>query len=94
MFTKVSFDEIVFVEQDRNYVEIHTSQRTHPVRSALKEFIKNLPPKKFLQVHRSFIVNVACITAVNSEALRINEREIPVGKTYREELLSALRLMS
>jgi DNA-binding LytR/AlgR family response regulator len=94
MFTKVPLEDILYVEQDRNYVEIHTSQRVHPVRSSLKDFIKNLPPKKFIQVHRSFIVNVACITAINSDIIKVKEKEIPISKTFREELLSMVRLLS
>ncbi|MEQ8423227.1 MAG: response regulator, partial [Cyclobacteriaceae bacterium] len=41
LFTKVLFDDIVWIQQDRNYVEIHTSNRIHPVRSTLKDFAKN-----------------------------------------------------
>jgi DNA-binding LytR/AlgR family response regulator len=94
MFTKVPFDEILFVQQDRNYVEIHTAQRVHPVRSSLRDFSKNLPSKKFVQVHRSFIVNTSSITAINSDTIRIRETEIPLSKTFREELLTMVRLLS
>lgn len=94
LFVKVPFDDIIYIEQDRNYVEIHTAQRVHPVRSPLKDFVKNLPPKKFFQVHRSFYVNVAYITAINSDVIRLKDREIPISKTFREELLNAVRLLS
>lgn len=94
LYTKVPFEDILYIEQDRNYVEIHTMHRVHPVRSALKDFIKNLPPKKFLQVHRSFIVNISCITAINSDIIRVKEKEIPISKAHREELLSKVRLLS
>jgi len=94
LFTKVSFEEIIYVEQDRNYVEIHTAQRVHPVRSSLKDFIKNLPPKKFFQVHRSFLVNVSCIVAINSDIIKVRDKEIPISKTFKDELLSMVRLLS
>ncbi len=94
MFIKVPFDDILYMEQDRNYVEIHTLTRVHPVRSSLKDFITNLPPRKFFQVHRSFIVNVSCITAINSDSIRLKEKEIPISKTFRDELLSTVKLLS
>lgn len=94
LFTKVSFEEILYLEQDRNYVEIHTLQRVHPVRSSLKDFIKKLPPKKFFQVHRSFIVNVSCITAINNDVIKLKEKEIPISKTFKKELLGMVRLLS
>lgn len=94
LFHKVPLDEIMFIEQDRNYVEIHTAHRVHPVRSALKDFAKNLPRKKFFQVHRSFIVNVSFITAINSDIIRLKDRDIPISKNHREELLHNVRLLS
>lgn len=94
MFTKVAFDEILYVEQDRNYVEIHGTERRHPVRSTLKDFVKHLPAKKFIQVHRSFIVNTAYIQTLNGEVVRVRDKEIPIGQTYREEVLRVFRLLS
>jgi two-component system, LytTR family, response regulator LytT len=94
LFNKVHFDDIQFMQQDRNYVEVHTAQRVHPVRSALKDFAKNLPPKNFFQVHRSFIVNIAHITAINSDIIRLKDKEIPISKAHRDELLSKVRLLS
>lgn len=94
MFNKVFFADILFIEQDRNYVEIHTAHRVHPVRSALKDFVKNLPSNKFFQVHRSFIVNLAHITAINSDIIRLKDKDIPISKTHRDELLAMVRLLS
>lgn len=94
LFTKVSFEEIIYVVQDRNYVELHTAHRVHPVRSTLKDFLKNLPSEKFFQVHRSFIVNVIHISAINNNVIKVNGKEIPISKTHREELLSRIRLLS
>jgi DNA-binding LytR/AlgR family response regulator len=94
LFIKVSFDDIVWIQQDRNYVEIHTSNRVHPVRSTLKDFTKHLPDKKFFQVHRSYIINVTHITAINSDVIKLRDKEIPISKNHKEELLSKIRLLS
>lgn len=94
LFTKVAFEDIVWIQQDRNYVEIHTSNRVHPVRSTLKDFTKNLPDKKFFQVHRSFVVNVDHITAINSDVIRLKDKEIPISKNHKEELLGKIKLLS
>lgn len=94
LFTKVLFDDIVYVEQDRNYVEVHTSQRVHPVRSTLKDFMKQLPQKKFFQVHRSFVVNVSRIHSINSDMIKVSGKEIPISKAHRETLLGMIRLLS
>ena len=93
LFHKVPFDDIEFIEQDRNYVEIHTAQRIHPIRSALKDFIKNLPQNQFIQVHRSYMVNISHITAINSDIIRLKDKEVPLSKAHRDELLSRVRLL-
>ncbi len=94
LFYKVHFADILFMQQDRNYVEIHTALRVHPVRSSLKDFVKNLPQKNFFQVHRSFIVNLVHITSINSDIIRLKDKEIPISKAHRDELLSKVRLLS
>lgn len=94
LFTKIIFEDILWVEQDRNYVEIHTADRSHPVRSTLKDFVKHLPEKKFFQVHRSFIVNINHISAINSDVIKLGNKEIPLSKNHREQLLSKIKLLS
>jgi DNA-binding LytR/AlgR family response regulator len=93
-FTKVSFQDILWIQQDRNYVEIHTMNRVHPVRSTLKDFAPNLPERQFFQVHRSFIVNVNQITAINSDIIRLHEKEIPISKNHKEELMGRIKLLA
>jgi len=95
---KLSYDDILWIEALENYVLVYTTQEILTVHFTLKAIIRKLPPDQFLQVHRSHIVNINRIHTINRNSLLIwngqANQEIPVGKSYRRQLLANLNLMS
>jgi DNA-binding LytR/AlgR family response regulator len=95
---KLSYDEIIWIESLENYVLVITAKEKLAVHFTLKAILQKLPPDFFLQVHRSHIVNLNKIETIKRNSLIIREltmeREVPVGKSYRDQLLSSLNLMS
>ncbi len=95
---KLSYDEILWVEALENYVLVITPREKFTVHFTLKAIMQKLPPDQFLQVHRSHIVNINKINEIQRTSLVINDgtrdHEIPVGKSYKEQLLASLNLMS
>jgi len=83
---KVEFEQILYVESIKDYVRIHTSEKSITTKDKISDFEKKLPPT-FLRVHRSFIVNTNKITAFTKQDVEINEREIPIGRSYKEAIL-------
>jgi two-component system LytT family response regulator len=55
-FVKVA--EVAWVEAEGNYVKLHTPGGAFLVRRTLKAFAGQLDPRRFVQVHRSALVNV------------------------------------
>jgi hypothetical protein len=55
--TTVSLEEIECLEADRNYINVHTPQRSYLLRQTLTSLEKTLRPDTFLRIHRSIIVN-------------------------------------
>ena len=95
---KLSYDEILWVEALENYVLVITKQEKLTVHFTLKAIMQKLPPDQFLQVHRSHIVNILRIIEINRSSLILTDgadnHEIPVGKSFKEQLLASLNLMS
>ena len=91
-FHKVKVDDIMYFESDNVYLYVYTLHNKLLVRSKLQDYIDLVGSKKIFRVHRSFAVNISHIETINSDSLIINGREIPLGKIYRDELLSQLRL--
>lgn len=59
--TQVRLDEVECLEADRNYINVHTGQRSYLLRQTLASFEKSLAPANFQRIHRSVIVNRAKI---------------------------------
>ena len=56
----------------------------------MKAIQARLPKDQFLRVHRSYIVRLDKIDAIEDNTIIIKKKMIPVGGTYREALMTAL----
>lgn len=92
-YIKVQTDDILYVKSDSVYLYIHTSGKKYLFRETLKKMLDNLPHQHFLQVHRSYIINLSKITSVSAEYVTIGEEMIPVSKSYKEELMKKIHLL-
>jgi DNA-binding LytR/AlgR family response regulator len=90
LFVKVRFDQITFVRSDGNYLEIHTKGKRHIVKNTLKKFATKLPEDQFMQIHRSYLINLGMIESFGANYLYIDGKEIPISATYKEELTKKL----
>ncbi|GHB35365.1 LytR/AlgR family response regulator transcription factor [Mongoliitalea lutea] len=88
----VSQDDILFVEADGLYSKIVTIQKTYVLRGILKEISKNLDPKKFVRVHKSFTININQVTSLNAKELVIGEHIIPIRRGFYKSLLGLIKL--
>lgn len=92
-FVKLQLNEVLFVKSDNNYLEIHTPNKTHVVRSTLKDFAVNLPPRKFVQVHRSYVVNIEKVDRILANQLHIGKHEIAISAKHKDQLMQRIVLM-
>jgi two-component system LytT family response regulator len=91
-FTRVAFDEILFVEAEGEYLKIHlVDDRELLVYKRLKSLLQELPNNRFKQTHRSYIINITQIDSIDyHETTFKGNKSVPVGKTYKsviEEIL-------
>jgi DNA-binding LytR/AlgR family response regulator len=84
---KVLFDELSYVEARMNYILLHTADRKLIVYLTLKGLLESLPPDKFIQVHKSFVVNKDCIKSIRGNILYLGQAEVPVSQHYQEEAM-------
>ncbi|OJJ19892.1 DNA-binding response regulator [marine bacterium AO1-C] len=81
---KIVFDSILYIESLKDYVRIHTTDKTLVVKSNIGAIATQLPSDQFLRVHRSFIVAIDKVTAYTALDVEIGSIEIPIGQTYRD----------
>lgn len=89
---KVLFDEILYVEALKDFSRFFLKEKALLIGTHLKMVENLLPANRFLRIHRSYVVAVDKITALQGNVVEIGKREIPVGATYKDELLKQLRL--
>lgn len=92
-FLKIYFDDILYLKSDHVYVELHLKNtQQFLVRRSLNDILSSLDAR-FVRIQRSFVVNVKYISEVKTASVIINNSEIPIGKTYKEELIKLIKLI-
>ncbi len=87
---RIFLKDILFIESMENYVIIHTATSKEIVYTTLKHIAESLPVKYFLQVHRSYIVNIDAIQVIEGNLLNIGMHKIPVARNLRDEVFNAI----
>ncbi|HVU57901.1 MAG TPA: LytTR family DNA-binding domain-containing protein [Puia sp.] len=83
---KILFSDIVYIESQREYIRITTTQQEYISKMSTHEIEALLPTHLFIRVHRSFIVSIRRIESYTAEMIEINGVSIPIGKGYRDSL--------
>ncbi len=89
-YTKVLFEGVLYIESIKDYIQIHTEGEPIMTKEKISEFARQLPPY-FLRIHRSYIVNTKKITAFTQHDVEINRLEIPIGISYKQEVMNFLK---
>lgn len=88
---KIFLDDIVYIEGLKDYVNIITLQKNLVARLNMTEMEEKLPGDRFLRINRSYIVSIGKITAFTNSDIEIGNEELPIGRSYRNEVIRTLR---
>lgn len=88
---KINYDDLLFIEGQHEYVTFHTPQRRITALFALKDLEEMLPQDRFVRVHKSYIVSFDHIQDLDKSDVTVAGTKIPVGASYRDELLARLQ---
>jgi two-component system, LytTR family, response regulator len=83
---KILFSEIVYIESQREYVKIVTTNKEHLAKMSTTEIEGLLPSSRFKRVHRSFIISIDKMNSYTSETVEVSGKTIPIGREYRGSL--------
>uniref|UniRef100_UPI00313F1186 LytR/AlgR family response regulator transcription factor n=1 Tax=Dyadobacter sp. OTU695 TaxID=3043860 RepID=UPI00313F1186 len=89
---KVAPSEIHFIEGMRDYLKLYWADRVAIIHMTMAKIEEALPVAQFLRVNRSYIVNKKVIREIEGNEITTNSgRKIPIGVTYRANVLAALQ---
>jgi DNA-binding LytR/AlgR family response regulator len=91
---KVNFDDIIYIEGLKDYVIIRLAQGRVITLQTMKNLEDRLPKNLFRRIHRSFIVAMDKVMAVEGNMIEVLEKDkpkmLPIGKNYRDDLLKLI----
>ncbi len=83
-FLKIDFVTILHIEAIKNHIKIVTATGTHISLMPISEFETKLPPKDFIRIHRSYIINMAQVKRFDNNSITNDAGVFPIGRSYKE----------
>jgi DNA-binding LytR/AlgR family response regulator len=86
-FKRIYYKDILYVEGMQYYVTIFTLKGKYVTLLQLKNVEENLTERSFIRVHKSYIVSISKIEAIENNEIIIQSFRIPVSWLYRDEVI-------
>jgi len=88
---RINFDDVLYIEALSDYVIIVTDRQKYIVYTTMKALDARLPFDHFVRVHRSYILNMRRIEAIEDGAAVVpGGQHVPIGKSYQEAFFRKL----
>ena len=87
---KILYEDVLYFEGYGEYVKVITAGKNYLVRDSLSEFEHRFSTDYFIRIHKSYIVNIQKITGFNSIQVILKNFQLPIGRMYREKVMSIL----
>lgn len=92
-YQKLNYADILWIEKNAGKVRIATEKQDFWINMTLQH-VKDLIPYEHLQrVHRSYIINTQQVNTIIQRKVYINQKEIPVGKSFWKDFIESHILM-
>ena len=83
---KLFIRDIWAVEALKDYIKIVCENKNYIVHNNLSKFIQKLPQDDFIQIHRSYVINIEKITSIKGDLVYLEKKYYKVGRKYIEQL--------
>lgn len=89
---RIALDDILYIESLKDYVKValNSSEKALLSLTSLKALEEKLPRKRFMRVHRSYIVSLDKITAMTKNSIHIGRKVITIGEQYKDAFAAFL----
>jgi len=88
---RIAFSDLEYIQSWGNYVKLFTAQQVYVASMTMTEVERRLPADQFIRVHKSYLVPLARIRRMSGNEIFMTETVLPVGLTYRRELIERLK---
>lgn len=93
MLVKLKLSDITHLEADGNYTTVYANKSRYVIRAILKELEQKLDTNIFARIHKSYLVNLSAIEAIDSQAVHVGDNKIPISRTQHTWLLNHIKTL-
>jgi DNA-binding LytR/AlgR family response regulator len=87
---KIDHKDILYAESLGDYLKVYTPAQTFVSYMTLSKLEGLLPANQFVRIHRSTLVNLTHVQYVEGNVVRIQQKDLAVGLTYKNNLAQKL----
>lgn len=92
-FIRIPLKDILYLHADRSYCHIVTEDKTYVQAVSMNHVFEQISHKDFIRIHRSHVVNVNKVTAIDGNIVRIGRHSLEMSKGMRDDLMSRLTFL-
>ena len=75
-----------------DYVRFFLEDKKIVTLLSMSKIIGLLPKEKFIQIHRSYIINFEKINFIQNNIISIGQYQLPISKSRKKELMEIINL--
>ena len=87
---KIHFKDIRWIESLKDYIRITTHTDAYVTYKRLSYMEEVLPENRFVRIHKSYIIALSELKSYGNGFVNLGDRELPVGRIYKQLFLDAL----
>lgn len=87
---KVMLDEIIYIESLKDYVRIKTETENLINHNNLVSIMEHLPEDEFIRIHRSYIIAISKVKAIEGNCVEIGGKLLPIGRNFQKSVKSLI----
>lgn len=89
-FVRVKLQDILWLESEHNYMFIVSEKGKFIVRTSFRDFLDTIRSDNFLQIHKSYVVNMQKVDAFSHTDLVINGKELPLSRNFKDAFFAKM----
>lgn len=90
---KIKIKDILYFHLEGTYAQLQCNSRSFVLRITTKKLLEKLKNRNFIQVSKSYLINLAFLKGMSQTEVEINDKVLPVGKKYRKHLLERINIL-
>ena len=93
-FEKVNMDDIQYMRAEGSYTKFFTTHKEYTLSGNLNNTSGKIGHPSFIRIHRSYVVNIENINSIDNDYVFVGDINLPISRSYKEEVSKVLRKIS